>query len=61
MDITEKIDEAVKFKVPTRIDYKEDVLVISPVDISISANLTKAQLNKILKGDQITTNSITTT
>ena len=61
MDITEKIDEAVKFKVPTRIDYKGDVLVISTGDISISANVTKDQWNKIMKGAQITTTSITTT
>ena len=59
MDIIEKIDEAVKFKVPTRIDYKDDVLVISTGDISISAMVTKAQWDKILKGEQIKTTSIT--
>lgn len=59
MNLIDKIDEAVKFKVPTRIDYKDDVLVISTGDISISAIVTKAQWNKIMKGDQIKTTSIT--
>ena len=68
MDITDKIDEAVnegmKFNVPTTVDYNPEagVLVVVAAGVgSMSVMVSKAQWKKMLKGDQITSNSITTT
>lgn len=71
MDIVEKIDgvvleaveEGMKFNVPTTVDYNPEagVLVVVVAGVgSVSAMVTKAQWKKMMKGDQITTTSITT-
>lgn len=57
------IEEGIKFNVPTTVDYNPEsgVLVVVAAGVgSMSAMVTKAQWKKMMKGDQIKTNSITT-